>query len=132
MSRILTPTLVALALVAAGAAQADDDDCRGKMAEWRSSEETRAYVAGLGIEIRKLEIDDGCYEIDGRDADGNKVELKLEPATLGLRELEVEFRDGADASRYIAGARGPEAPARAAPAGNPLFEDGSTPAARQN
>ncbi|MDZ7710871.1 MAG: hypothetical protein U5K36_13050 [Roseovarius sp.] len=68
----------------------------------------------------------------GRDSDGNEVELKLEPATFALRKLEVEFRDGADPSRYLAGANGPARMTRNAPANNPLFEKGAKPKVNSN
>ena len=50
------------------------------------------------------------------DADGNRVELKIEPATLAIMELEVRFRPGADASRYLPGAKS-QAGKTSAPAG---------------
>ena len=75
-----------------------------------------AFAKDLGISSERLRIDDGCYEVRGRDADGNRVELKIEPATLAIMELEVRFRPGADASRYLSGAKS-QAGKISAPAG---------------
>jgi hypothetical protein len=99
------PLALVVALAGTGAALADDD-CRRPMAEWESREAVAAHVAELGITAERLRIDDGCYEIRGRDGAGNRVELKLDPATLALLELDVRFGPDADPSRYLAGARG--------------------------
>lgn len=131
MTRILPPAILAVALLGANAAFADDD-CRSPMSQWQSQDAAAQHVSALGIEVRRLKIDDGCYEIKGRDSDGNEVELKLEPATLALRKLEVEFRAGTDPSRYLAGANRTAPMPREAPAGNPLFTPGTAPKASGN
>jgi hypothetical protein len=120
-----------LAVIPAGAAFADDD-CFSPMAQWQSRDAAMAHAVELGIEVQRLKVDDGCYEIRGRDADDNRVELKLEPSTLGLVEFEVKFRRGADPSRYLPGAHGVDAAPRQAPAGNPLITPGTTPTENRN
>lgn len=132
MTRSLTPAILTVALFGATAALADDDDCRSPMSQWQSQDAAMQHAGALGIEVRRLKIDDGCYEIKGRDNDGNRVELKLDPATLALRKLEVEFLDGADPSRYLKGAKGPAPMPRKAPANNPLFEKGAKPKVNSN
>lgn len=120
------PLAVVLALATSGMALADDD-CRSPMADWQTREAATRYITGLGISPDRLRIDDGCYEVRGRDSDGNRVELKLDPATLAVRELDIEFRSGADVSRYLPGARGPADVPAQAPAGNPLLTPGTSP-----
>lgn len=127
MRKFLAPAVLATALLGAGAALADDDDCRSPMSQWQPQDAAVQQAASLGIEVRRLKIDDGCYEIKGRDSDGNRVDLTFDPASLALRRLEVGFREGADPSRYLKGARGPAATQRRAPAGNSLLEEGSEP-----
>ena len=100
------PLAFVLALTGAGAAMAGDD-CRRPMAEWQSRENVTAHISERGITPERLRIDDGCYEVRGRDGDGNQVELKIDPASLAILELEVRFRPGADTTRYLAPARGP-------------------------
>jgi hypothetical protein len=46
-----------------------------------------------GWEVRRIKIDDGCYEIDGRDAQGRAIEVKLHPGTLQIVEFEFEDDD---------------------------------------
>jgi len=69
-----------------------EDDCYVPMADWQP----RAAVAQLaednGWTVRRIKIDDGCYEIRGRDAEGRRIEVKINPATLDV--LEIEYEDG--------------------------------------
>jgi hypothetical protein len=102
--KLLLPIALLIALTGSGVARASDD-CRRPMAEWQSREAVTTRATELGLTTERLRIDDGCYEVRGRDADGNRVELKFEPATLAILELEVRFRPGADASRYLPGTR---------------------------
>lgn len=125
MRPVLSLALI-LALAGAGAAQADDD-CQSPMSDWQSREAAAAHVTALGISADRLRIDDGCYEVRGRDSDGNRIELKLDPATLALIQLEIEFQRGADVGRYLPGAQGLAAQAPVAPVANPLIVPGTTP-----
>lgn len=97
--------LVLAILLSAPVAVLASDDCTHPMVDWQSREAVSAHLVQLGITMHRLRIDDGCYEVRGRDADGNAVELKIDPATFGLMELEVRFRRDADPSRYLSGAR---------------------------
>lgn len=99
------PIAVIIALTASGAALADDDS-RRPMAEWQSREAVTAHVTALGVTAERLRIDDGCYEVRGRDSDGNRVGLKIDPTSLAILKLEVRFRSGADAVRYLPAVRG--------------------------
>jgi hypothetical protein len=44
-----------------------------------------------GWPLRRIKIDDGCYELRGRDAKGREIEVKVDPATLKV--LEIEYDD---------------------------------------
>lgn len=98
-----TPILAAaLALALPAGAVLASDDCRTPMADWQPREAAEARAAAYGWRIERLKVDDGCYEIRGRDARGNRIEAKLEPATLAPVEIEVTFAPGADVSGYVA------------------------------
>ena len=58
-----------LAGLPAGAALADDD-CFVPMAEWQPRDAVERLAEENGWTLRRIKIDDGCYEIDGRDAEG--------------------------------------------------------------
>ena len=66
MRKTLT-ILAFLATLPAGAAFADDD-CFVPMADWQPREAVAEFASSQGWEVRRIKIDDGCYEIDGRDA----------------------------------------------------------------
>ena len=42
--------------------------------------------------MQRLKIDDGCYEIRGKDADGREFKAKLDPETLQV--VKMKRRDG--------------------------------------
>ena len=85
-------TLTILAFVTslpAGAAFADDD-CFVPMADWQPREAVAALAARQGWTVRRIKIDDGCYKIDGRDAEGRRIEVKVQPGTLQIVEFEYD------------------------------------------
>jgi hypothetical protein len=94
MRRIMT-ILACLAVVPAGGAWADDD-CQVPMANWQPRAALEQVAAAQGWTVRAIGIDDGCYEIDGRDAQGRRIEVKLDPATLEVIEIEYEEEDDDD------------------------------------
>jgi Peptidase propeptide and YPEB domain len=96
--------VIVMALTTSHAALASDH-CRRPMSQWQSREAVTAHVQQLGIRADRLKIDDGCYEVRGRDSDGNRIELKLDPATLDPLEMEIRFRPGANIARYLPAAR---------------------------
>lgn len=88
MRKALT-ILAFLAAIPAGAAFADDD-CFVPMADWQPREAVARLAAEQGWAVRRIKIDDGCYEIDGRDAEGRAIEVKVHPGTLQILEFEYE------------------------------------------
>jgi hypothetical protein len=131
MRKTVLAVAVLLSPFGAGMALADEDDCRTTMSEWQPREAVVATAEGFGWDVRRVKVDDGCYEVKGRDADGNDVEATLDPGTLALVRLEVEFRPGADPSRYVTGARAtaPASAQQTAPLANRLFNNGARPSA---
>jgi len=98
--KTLLPFALAVGVIASGTAVASDD-CHSPMANWKSKESLTAHVAQLGVTTNRIKVDDGCYEVHGKDQEGNHIELKVEPATLAVKKLEVEFAPSADTSRYF-------------------------------
>lgn len=77
-----TAALVAAALTVTGGAVADDAECSGAPeARWIGSDAARAQAVALGYTVRRVVEDDGCYLVKGFDANGARIELKLEPTT---------------------------------------------------
>ena len=91
MRKTLT-ILAFLAALPAGAAFAGDD-CFVPMADWQPREAVARFAVAQGWEVRRIRIDDGCYEIEGRDAQGRAIEVKLHPGMLQIVEFEFEDDD---------------------------------------
>lgn len=91
----MKPTLTILSVLAvfpAGVALASDD-CFVPMAEWQPRDAVARLAQENGWTVRRIKIDDGCYEIDGRDANDRRIEVTVHPATLQVIELEYEDED---------------------------------------
>jgi hypothetical protein len=82
-----------LAVFPAGVAQARDD-CFVPMADWQPRGAVQRLAEDSGWTVRRIKIDDGCYEIDGRDAAGRRIEVTVHPATLEV--IKFEYEDGED------------------------------------
>jgi len=91
MRKTLT-ILAFLAPFATGAALADDG-CFVPMADWQPREAVAQLALDQGWEVRRIKIDDGCYEVIGRDAEGRAIEVKIHPGTLVIVEIEFEDED---------------------------------------
>ena len=86
-------TLTMLAFVlAAGAVQADED-CFVPMANWQPREAVARLATEQGWTVRRIKIDDGCYEVDGTDAQGRRIEVTVHP------EIPPRDRNGIRGSR---------------------------------
>lgn len=90
MRKILT-VLAFLAVLPMGPALADDD-CFVPMENWQPREAVARLAKANGWAVRRIKIDDGCYEIDGRDAEGRRIEVTVHPATLQV--IKIEHEDG--------------------------------------
>ncbi len=84
MKHILTLSgLTTLALLAGfGQAMASGDHCTVPKAEWQPREALEAKLKADGWDVRKIKIEDGCYEVYGIDATGAKQEVLIDPKTF--------------------------------------------------
>ena len=85
-------TMLALlgGLAAAGPAWADDD-CWVPMADWQPRDAVERMAEAQGWTVRRIRIDDGCYQVEGLDAEGRRVEVTVDPATLSVVEVEAGY-----------------------------------------
>ena len=88
-----TLTMIALLVVLPAAAAVADDDCFVPMADWQPRDAVARLAGENGWTVRRIKIDDGCYEIDGADAEGRRIEVTVHPATLQVLEFEYEDED---------------------------------------
>lgn len=71
-----------LALAVAATPVLASDDCEVPIDQWQPREAVMQKAAREGWKVRRLKIDDGCYEVRGRDAKGRDFKAKLDPRTL--------------------------------------------------
>lgn len=71
-----------------------DDGCSVPMSDWQPREAVAKLAETRGWTVRRIKIDDGCYEIDGKDQAGRRIEVTVHPVTLDV--LKVENEDGGD------------------------------------
>jgi hypothetical protein len=82
----ILPTL-ALIIIAATSAQARDD-CDVPIRDWKTREAVRTMAEDRGWTLRRTKIDDGCYEVYGKDKHGRRFEAKIDPATLKIVQID--------------------------------------------
>lgn len=124
-TRISLACMLALSLIAAPALA--DDDCDAPVQSWQSQEAVRQMAAQRGWQIQRLKIDDGCYEVRGRDAEGREFKAKVDPETLQVVKIKQRERQRRD--------RRPERQIEPRPAGAaasaaqtaPVFTPGTAP-----
>ncbi len=89
-----------VAVIAAPASVAlADDDCFAPMADWQPRAALEQLAIDNGWIMRRIKIDDGCYEIKGTDGEGREIEVKVHPATLAVLEMEYDDHDEHDDDR---------------------------------
>lgn len=104
--RIFAATVLAGMLVS-GAVWADSD-CVAPVADWQPREVLRQQLERQGWSVQRIKVDDGCYEARGTDRLGNKFKAKYAPESLRIRELEIKFSQGGEASDYLDQGRKPK------------------------
>lgn len=67
-----------------------DEQCEAPIAQWQSREVLKAKLEQQGWLVKRIRIDDGCYEVRAMDEQGRRVKATFAPASLTLLELEVK------------------------------------------
>lgn len=91
---LIAAPLAAAFLLSAGVAQAEVR-CAVPMTDWQPRDAVVRLAAQNGWQVQRIKIDDGCYEVKGKDAKGNKFDVKIHPGTLAVLQREHD-RDSAD------------------------------------
>jgi hypothetical protein len=59
------------------------EKCSVPQSEWQPQEALRQKLADEGWqEVKRIKVDDGCYEVYGRTADGRRAEIYFDPKTF--------------------------------------------------
>jgi hypothetical protein len=93
-------------------------DCDAPPESWQPRSAVRALAQRNGWQVDRLKVDDGCYEIKGRDAEGQRFKAKIDPATLNVLSVKLEHGDR-ERERQREGQRAPAPPAASAGANTP-------------
>lgn len=56
--------------------------CRVPLGEWQPREALQSRLEQQGWTVLSIRADDGCYKVRARNADGERLEGKFDPATL--------------------------------------------------
>ncbi len=86
MTRLLMPALAA-GLTAMSAPVSADDDYRCRLQPGQtmlSQSEVAKRLEAKGYGVRRLKMDDGCYEVYLTDAKGARLEAYVHPATAAI------------------------------------------------
>lgn len=83
MRIMFTLAALSLGLAAASPAFADGGaDCGNPPKDqWMTQEAAKEKATALGYEVRRVKIDNGCYEVYAFDKNKAKVEVYLHPVT---------------------------------------------------
>lgn len=121
--------LLTLCLILGAPLALASDDCDVPLERWQSRDAVARMAAQRGWQVERLKIDDGCYELRGRDAEGRGFKAKIDPLSLGIVKMKRRERDhdddaGQERHRSRGGAA---APSGAASPSTPASAAGSTP-----
>ncbi|MGJ4931901.1 PepSY domain-containing protein [Bradyrhizobium sp. HKCCYLS2038] len=137
MNRTVLIAAILLGGLTSGIALADDEDCKVPMAQWQPREAVEQMAKARGWTVRRIKIDDGCYEIKGQDEGGRAIEAKVDPASLAVirvkqrrGEHDKDHDDGDRDRRGDQSEPGRALPSTVAPAPNGLFQGGGAPKAQ--
>jgi len=61
----------------------------GPESEWKTKDEAKAILVAKGYEVRKVKVEDGCYELYTKK-DGKKFEVFINPATLEIAKIKED------------------------------------------
>ncbi len=84
MRKTIAYTAASLMIAAALPAYAsDEDDSCGPLADGQqlSVQDITAKAEELGYDVRKVEREDGCFEVHAIDKNGARVEFNMNPVT---------------------------------------------------
>jgi hypothetical protein len=79
MKRLITVSLAAVAALGSLSAIAAPECTKAPRSQWMPEAAMKARILKDGYVIDKFKVSGQCYEIYGKDAKGNKVEIYFDP-----------------------------------------------------
>jgi hypothetical protein len=75
-----------IATVAGIGSAAAEDICSVPQAEWQPKEALQKKLESEGWTIKAIKIDEGCFEVYGKDAAGKKMETYFDPKSFEVKK----------------------------------------------
>ncbi len=66
-------------------------DCNVPVAEWQPREVLRQQLEQQRFQVHRIKVDDGCYEVRGIDAEGNRFKAQYAPDTLRVLKMQIKY-----------------------------------------
>ena len=89
----MTRCMALAVLVMAGPPVWAGKKCDAPPETWQPRSAVSALAERNGWHVERLKVDDGCYEIKGRDAEGRRFKAKIDPASLQVISVKREHGD---------------------------------------
>lgn len=89
-------------------------DCDAPSETWQPRSAVSALAERNGWRVDRIKVDDGCYEVKGRDAQGNRLKVKIDPASLKIISIKRGHGEHEQGGERRRGAL-PSAPPASAP-----------------
>lgn len=90
-SKVLTTVFAAALTTALGAGAAlAADKCSAPQAEWQPQQVLQQKLEAEGWKVKKIKVEDGCYEVYGVDAKGNRLESYYDPKSFTVVKAKSE------------------------------------------
>ncbi|MBR9884877.1 MAG: PepSY domain-containing protein [Oceanospirillales bacterium] len=87
MNKLIAALLISTATLSA-AAHAEDELCNVPENEWQTQEALEQAVKDKGWEVRKIKVDEGCYEVYAKDDKGERVEAYFNPKSFEIVKMQ--------------------------------------------
>ncbi len=88
--KVTTAYAVFIAFIVLALPTMADEECTDLIADWQPRETLKKQLEQQGWLVKRIRIDDGCYEVRALDAKGRRVKATFSPASLTLLKLEVK------------------------------------------
>lgn len=95
-NRSLVGGLLAVFLAAAAAPAVASDDCNVPAERWQSRDALMQMAQRQGWQVQRVKVDDGCYEIVGKESSGRAFKAKVDPQTLDVVKMKTRDRHRSD------------------------------------
>ncbi|KEA65118.1 hypothetical protein ADIMK_0820 [Marinobacterium lacunae] len=87
MNKLIAALLISTATLSA-AAHAEDELCNVPKSEWQTQDALEQAVKEKGWEVRKIKVDEGCYEVYAKDDKGERVEAYFNPKSFEIVKMQ--------------------------------------------